>query len=67
MGDSPSRPGLGFMLDDEEMVARLAALYGPERASAISAAWAAQREHGRGDAVDEAKERYCRRMSSPHV
>ena len=61
-GDSPSRPGLGFMLGDEEMVDRLAALYGPERAKAIGDAWEAQREHGHGDAVDEAKERYCRRM-----
>ena len=50
------------MLDDAEMLGRLAHLYGPERAEAIGKAWAAQRERGRGDAVDEAKERYCRRM-----
>ena len=64
VGDSPRppRPGLGFMLDDEEMLARLARLYGPDRAEAIGRSWQSQREHGRGSAVDEAKERYCRRM-----
>ena len=31
----PPRPKLGFMLDDGEMLGRLARLYGPERAEAI--------------------------------
>ena len=63
-GDSPRapRPELGFMLDDAEMLGRLAHLYGPERAEAIGRAWEAQREHGSGRLVDEATERYCRRM-----
>ena len=50
------------MLDDAEMLGRLAHLYGPERAEAIGRAWEAQREHGSGRLVDETKERYCRRM-----
>ena len=39
-GDSPPppRPGLGFMLDDSEMLGRLAHLYGPERAFAFDCA-----------------------------
>ena len=61
-GPRSPRPGLGFMLDDDEMLARLASLYGPERAGEIGRSWGAQRERGRGHAVDEAKERYCRRM-----
>ena len=37
LGTSPRRPrpGLGFMLDDEEMLGRLGHLYGPDRAEAI--------------------------------
>ena len=64
VGDSPRprRPALGFMLDDETMLGRLAFLYGPDRAERIGKSWDSLREHGCGSAVDEAKERYCRRM-----
>jgi len=58
----PQRPSLGFMLDDEEMVERLVFLYGRERAEEIAGTWAILREHRLGHLVDEAKERYCRRM-----
>ena len=63
-GDCPpaGRPGLGFMLSDEEMVGRLVSLYGPERAEAKGKTWELLREHGNGHLVDEEKERYCRRM-----
>ena len=63
-GDSPRapRPGLGFMLDDSEMLGRLAHLYGPERADAIGREWDVLRGNRLGHLVDEAKERYCRRM-----
>ena len=63
-GDSPraSRPELGFMLDDGEMLGRLAHLYGPERAEAIGREWDVLHGNGLGHLVDEAKERYCRRM-----
>ena len=52
-GDCPpqARPPLGFMLDDEEMVGRLAHLYGQERAEAVGRAWASMRERGRGEGV----------------
>ena len=59
---SPPRPKLGFMLDDSEMLGRLAHLYGPERADAIGREWDILRGNGLGHLVDEAKERYCRRM-----
>ena len=58
----PPRPRLGFMLDDGEMLGRLARLYGPERAQAIGKEWEALRKHGLDRIVDERKERYCRRM-----
>ena len=61
-GDCPLRPSLGFMLDDGEMLERLSRLYGPKRASEIGKEWDSLRERGCGRAVDEAKERYCRRM-----
>ena len=63
-GDSPRapRPVLGFMLDDSEMLGRLAHLYGPERAEAIGREWETLRKNGLGHFVDETKERYCRRM-----
>ena len=61
-GGSPRRPSLGFMLDDEEMLCRLASLYDPERAEGIGHAWESLRRHGCDRIVDEAKERYCRRM-----
>ena len=64
VGDSPrpARPALGFMLDDGEMLERLARLYGPDRAEAIGRAWESLRNHGLDRQVDERKERYCRRM-----
>ena len=58
----PPRPELGFMLDDSEMLGRLGHLYGPERAEAIGREWDVLRGNGLGHLVDEAKERYCRRM-----
>jgi len=58
----PKRPSLGFMLSDDEMVDRLSCLYGPKRAEGIAKEWAAMRERGCDAFVDEAKERYCRRM-----
>ena len=58
----PQRPGLGFMLDDAEMLGRLSHLYGRERAAAIGREWAVLRGRGLRHLVDEAKERYCRRM-----
>ena len=63
-GDSPRapRPELGFMLDDSEMLGRLAHLYGRERAEAIGREWEVLRGNGCGRLVDEAKGRYCRRM-----
>jgi len=61
-GDSPSRPPVGFMLDDEAMLARLSCLYGGKRAGEIARRWAGMREHGLGSLVDGQKERYCRRM-----
>ena len=63
-GDCPPRPRppLGFMLSDDEMIGRLVFLYGPDRADEIANGWASLREHGHDDAVDGAKERYCRRM-----
>ena len=50
------------MLDDAEMLGRLEHLYGPGRAEAIGREWEALRGRGLGHLVDEAKERYCRRM-----
>ena len=50
------------MLSDDEMIGRLVFLYGPDRADEIANGWASLREHGHDDAVDGAKERYCRRM-----
>lgn len=56
------RPAVGFMLDDEEMIARLAALYSPKVADEIGARWRDLRSRNRADEVDEEKNRYCRRM-----
>ena len=50
------------MLDDSEMLGRLAHLYGPERAEAIGREWDVLRGNRLGHLVDEAKERYCHRM-----
>ena len=63
-GDCPraARPDLGFMLDDAEMLGRLARLYSPGRAESIGRKWDELRKGGLGHLVDEQKERYCRRM-----
>jgi len=58
----PLRPPVGFMLDDDEMLRRLGHIYDDRRVEAIGREWEALRRHGRGDLVDECKERYCRRM-----
>ena len=66
-GDSPQprplpRPETGFMLDDEEMLARLASLYSPKTAENIGKRWGKLRSIGCGACVDEEKDGYCRRM-----
>ena len=64
-GDSPLlvRPTTGFMLSDEQMLERLARLYGDSgRVEALRRSWAAMRRAGNGGAVDAIKEGYCRRM-----
>ena len=64
-GDSPLlvRPTTGFMLSDEQMLERLARLYGDSgRVEALRRSWAAMRRAGNGGAVDAVKEGYCRRM-----
>lgn len=62
-GDCPRpRPPVGFMLSDEEMVARLARLHGDRVAEAKGETWARLRSEGRDAEVDAEKERYCRRM-----
>ena len=65
-GDSPrreARPGVGFMLPDEEMLGRLLSLYGSERrVERLRRAWREMRLDGNGAAVDAVKERYARRM-----
>ena len=65
-GDSPldtrSRPPLGFALPDDEMIARLASLYGAAKAKRIEREWAELRKRGLGATVDDEKSRQCRRM-----
>ena len=56
------RPPIGFMLSDEDMIKRLEFLYGSDIAEKKEEAWNAKRLNGRGNEVDEEKERYCRRM-----
>lgn len=56
------RPEVGFMLDDESMVAKLARLYSKTTAEDIAARWRKLRENQRGDEVDAEKVKYCRRM-----
>ena len=58
----PRRPPAGFTLGDGEMVARLASLYGHDRAAEIGREWASLRTRGLDAVVDGRKERYCRRM-----
>ena len=57
-----ARPALGFMLDDEEMLDRLAALYSPKVADEIGARWQRLRGRSRDVEVEDEKARYCRRM-----
>ena len=57
-----TRPPVGFMLPDAEMLGRLASLYGASAAAARGRAWERLRAAGRGAEVDAEKERYCRRM-----
>ena len=56
------RPELGFMLDDEEMINRLASLYSQKTAEEIGERWEKLREAQRGEEVEAEKSRYCRRM-----
>ena len=58
----PPRPSLDFMLSDDEMLGRLKFLYGAKGADVVAKRWKFLREHGQDSLVDEAKERYCRRM-----
>ena len=58
----PPRPSLDFMLSDDEMLDRLRFLYGAKGADVVAKRWESLREHGNDVAVDEEKERYCRRM-----
>jgi len=57
-----SRPEIGFMLDDEAMIARLARLYSRKAAEEIAARWEKLRANGRAEDVESEKARYCRRM-----
>ena len=68
-GDSPhavATPAAGdrprFMLPDDEVVRRLAFLYGEKRARAIAANWSDMRAHGLDHLVDARKAAFCRRM-----
>ena len=58
------RPSVGFSLTDDEMLDRLGRLYAGHSgaAGAIAVKWERLRELGRGDLVEEEKERLCRRM-----
>jgi len=56
------RPPVVFMLTDEEMMDRLAALYGDKIARTKVEGWVQLRADGRDAEVDAEKERYCRRM-----
>lgn len=60
--DSPRRPPVGFMLDDDTMLSRLRHIYSAKRVEEIAKEWASLRARGLGHLVDEQKERYCRRM-----
>lgn len=56
------RPEVGFMLDDEEMLNRLANLYSKDTADGIGKRWRELRVKNRDSEVDIEKEKYCRRM-----
>lgn len=67
-GDNPRgptpqpRPPTGFMLDDEEMLKRLRALYGGRKAGTYRRRWERLRKEGRDREVELEKESFCRRM-----
>jgi hypothetical protein len=63
-GDSPLRPPTGFALPDNEMVRRLAALYGARRSEMFRRRWEELRSRGQDSVVEAEKERFCRRMYS---
>ena len=63
-GDSPLRPPTGFTLPDEEMVRRLAALYGARRADMFRRRWEELRAKRLDSVVEAEKERFHRRMYS---
>lgn len=56
------RPALGFMLDDDELLRRLAAIYGGKRAAAVVEGWHRLEKAGCADRADAHRERLCRRM-----
>ena len=57
-----ARPETGFSMSDEEMLGRLAMLYGARRARAVRLGWERLRADGRGAEVEAEKDRHCRRM-----
>lgn len=59
---APSRPEVGFMLDDDEMLDRLSRLYSKKSAEEIGVRWNGLRQKNRGDEVEREKAKYCRRM-----
>ena len=63
-GDGRLRPPTGFTLPDEEMVRRLAALYGIRRADMFRRRWEELRSKGQDAIVEDEKDRFCRRMYS---
>ena len=58
----PPRPGLGFMIEDEELLLRLAAIYGARKAKAIVDGWHRLEGMGCAERADAHRERLCRRM-----
>ena len=56
------RPAVGFMLDDEEFVERLAGIYGRERAERRVDGWRRLEEAGCAERAMADRERLCRRM-----
>ena len=56
------RPAVGFMLDDEEFVERLAGIYGRERAERRVDGWRRLEEAGCAERAVADRERLCRRM-----
>ena len=58
----PPRPALGFLLDDGELLRRLAGIYGGERAERRVEGWRALEEAGCAARAQADRERLCRRM-----